>query len=255
MNNSNVTRSLILCGDIHGEFKTLVWKAVSKYKISNADIVVLGDFGVGFDNRIKSDYEHVEKKLEKNDITVYAIRGNHDDPKWFVDGTYNFPRLKFLKDYELITLGDGYKILPIGGANSIDVEYRIKENAKLAPNRSCWWEGEDIERIDLKYIPKRVDLVLSHECPLIFSPIPTRPAECPLWQYNKILSSREYLKEVALNVNSSYWFYGHYHKSMSGEYKETIWRCLDIMEFYEVPEKKLTNPQGSVESDEVASQE
>lgn len=240
------SRNLVFCGDIHGDFKKMVWTAVERYKMSKTDIVVLGDFGVGFDNKIYADYEETEKRLEKYDIMVYTIRGNHDDPSWF-DGTYDFPRLKFLKDYDIITLGDNLEILPIGGANSIDVEYRLKENEKLsAKKKACWWEGEDIVRKKIKEIPKRVDIIVSHECPILFDPIPTRQEECPLWQYSKILDARNYLKDIALEVNTNYWFFGHYHKSMSGDFEETKWRCLDIMEFYQAPEKVSRNPQGEL---------
>lgn len=242
----NDKRNLILCGDIHGEFKKLIWTAIERYKLKNADIVVLGDFGVGFDNKIQADYEEVEKRLEKNDLVVYALRGNHDDPSWF-DGTKDYERLKFLKDYEIITLGDDLDILPIGGGNSVDVEWRMKENERLkAKNKACWWEDEDVVKKDLSEIPKRVDLIISHEAPLLFEPIPMRMADCPLWQYDKILKTREYLKDIAIGVNCNYWFYGHYHKSMSGDFEETRWRCLGEMEFYQVPEKKQTNPQGEL---------
>ena len=240
----NNKRDLVLCGDIHGDLRKLVWTAISRFEMKNTDILVLGDFGVGFDNKIFADYENVGPKLEAANITIYTIRGNHDDPSWF-DGTHDFDRIKFLKDYEIIKLGDNLDILPIGGANSVDIADRLKENKKLEKKkRKCWWEGEDIERRNLKTIPKRVDLIVSHECPLLFEPMPTRINDCPLWQYDKILSSREYLKDIALNVNTNYWFYGHYHKSMSGDFKGIRWRCLDIMEMYLVPEKKITNPQG-----------
>lgn len=244
-------RNLIFCGDIHGDFKKLVWTAIDKFKLENADIVVLGDFGVGFDNKIFADYERVANRLEERGIMIYTIRGNHDDPSWF-DGSKDFPRLKFLKDYEIITLGDDQTILPIGGANSVDIEYRLKENEKLAKKkRACWWEGEDIERKKIKDIPKRVDIVISHECPILFSPIPSRREDCPLDQYSKILDSRNYLSKIAMEVNADYWFYGHYHSSYSGDFNELRWRCLDIMEFYQAPEKKQSNPQDDIlETDE-----
>ena len=45
-------RDLYFCGDIHGEFRTLVWTALEKYRIKNSDIIVLGDFGMGFGQRM-----------------------------------------------------------------------------------------------------------------------------------------------------------------------------------------------------------
>jgi metallophosphoesterase superfamily enzyme len=84
-------RRLVFVGDIHGEFREMIWKATQQYDIRGADLVVLGDFGVGFDGRLKYDYGRALKKMEEHDIEVYTIRGNHDDPDFFKDDdTSNF---------------------------------------------------------------------------------------------------------------------------------------------------------------------
>lgn len=42
--------NLIVCGDIHGEFKTLVYTLGQKH-ISDAVVIVAGDCGFGFEKR------------------------------------------------------------------------------------------------------------------------------------------------------------------------------------------------------------
>ena len=241
-------RKLILVGDIHGEYRTLIWKALTQYKITNADIVVLGDFGIGFDKSMSGDYAWSERRLEKADCVIYALRGNHDDPSYFTNmDKYSYPRLKFMEDYKTYTLGEDRVVLPIGGANSIDIEDRQKTNLKWERekiDKKCWWPDEDVKRVDPSILPLKVDLILSHESPLVFDPIPSRPKLCPTYQYEKILETRRYLNTILDNVKTDSWFFGHYHTHLSGTYNEILWRGLDIMEFYTAPDKKNKNPQG-----------
>ena len=78
-------RFIGFCGDIHGELKKLVWLLVEKYKLSNGSVIVAGDFGAGFGRPRSMEvlYNSVRKKLEKADIMIYVVRGNHDDPSSF----------------------------------------------------------------------------------------------------------------------------------------------------------------------------
>lgn len=244
MTKENLKRPVYLCGDIHGEWREFVWTAIEKYKIRDADIIILGDFGIGFDNAMDNLYARTEKKLEEADIMVYTLRGNHDDPFFFREEN-SYPRLKFLEDGKVYTIG-GQELLIMGGGNSTDISWRLEENQKLASRGSSkrvWWEGEDITRIPLKELPARVDVVLSHEAPLIFEPVAKRFPDTPPEQYDKILAGRKYLDEVLQRIRCNYWFYGHYHDHYSGEYAQTMYRGLGIMEFYELPEKKNLNPQ------------
>lgn len=224
-----IEKGLIVCGDIHGKLRELVWK-LSQHGITNANVIVLGDFGVGFDNSMDFEYQRLEKKLIKNDLVIHALRGNHDDPAYF-DGTHNYERLKFLKDNEVVNIS-GENILIIGGANSTDVAWRIEENKKLAKkNRKCWWENEGITKVPINTLPKRVDYIMSHEAPLTFLPIITK-GNFSDEVYDKILDSRKYLDNVLMEVNAKKWFYGHYHAFKSGNYCGMDYRCLGELELF-----------------------
>lgn len=225
---------LFFCGDIHGELKKLVWSLVYQKKITDSSVVCLGDFGVGFEKPSHMDllYKKIEKRLEKSNITLYAIRGNHDDPDYF-DGTHDYPRLKFLKDYEVVEI-EGFSILPIGGATSIDQEQRKKYNnnqKRLGSSKRSWWEGERPKKVSIKDLPNKVDIIISHEAPIDFEPVVIRKTEdLDIW--NSILEDRTYLGKVLKEVRARYWLHGHYHKSSSGSYGDLIYRGLAIDELF-----------------------
>lgn len=222
-------RRLIFVGDIHGDFRKMIWKATEQYEIKGADIVVLGDFGVGFDNRLKNDYKRALKKIEKFDLEIYTIRGNHDNPDFFNGKKEEellelYPKIHFLKDHTLYKIA-GKDIYTVGGGGSTDISNRTPEKN--------WWKEEYIEEIPLKDIPKYSDIIISHEAPLSFEPVISRFPETPEEQYEKILKGRRFLEDVLKECRCKYWFYGHYHSHYSGSYGEVLYRGLEIQEFYE----------------------
>ena len=226
-------RNLIFVGDIHGELRTLVWTATQKYRLTDTDLVVLGDFGVGFDKKIYADYLRCKNRLIRHNIDIYTIRGNHDDPDYFNENSeiYKknkeiFTNLHFLEDHKVYNIG-GLDIYAIGGGGSTDIIHRT-------PNKS-WWPGEYIVPKPEKELPGKVDVIISHEAPLTFEPVVTRFEETPEEQYNKIIEGRSYLDTVLKEVTCKYWYYGHYHKHYFGSYGDTIYRGLGIMEFYQYP--------------------
>jgi len=238
-------RTLYFCGDIHGELKNLVFEIIKiKYKIENADVLILGDFGVGFGgpNSMKVQYESVEKELNKRDVTIYTISGNHDDPAWF-DGEHDFERLKFLPSHQIIELC-GKKIYPIGGAISVDIDKKLpgdkrsrrEENEylkRVGSSKRVWWENEGCIQ-KMKDLPIRVDIIATHDAPLSFEPIVTRGDDVTYETWEKILDNRKYLDHVLYEVKCSRWFYGHYHTSYSGHIGDMLYRCLGINEIFEI---------------------
>jgi len=246
-------RQLWICGDIHGELSGLVRNAVNR-GISCADILVVGDFGAGFGRPKSMDvaYGKVRAALEKNDICIYTIRGNHDDPAFF-DGKHDFERLHFLPDHRIIEIC-GKRIYPIGGAVSADLDLvdpltrksRRMINDTLIKMGSCkriWWSGEPLVPI-VNGFPSAVDIVVSHEAPLSFAPPLVRPDYVRDETWLKIVESRKYLDYVLSQVKPTLWFYGHYHSHYEGcvecaagggdSPRSARFQCLDIAEMVRV---------------------
>ena len=230
---------LFFVGDIHGELKTSVYELVERYKIKNANIIYLGDFGVGFGKpkSIHHLYSEVVGRLEKNNLNLFTIRGNHDNRDFF-DGTHDFPRLKFLPDHQLVTIS-GKTIYPVGGGTSVDKDWRIMENNEAKKRGSClryWWSGE---RVTKKYtnLPARPDIIISHEAPMDFEPVIIREADSfPAEIVDQVVEDRDYLSWLIRELKPSRWYHGHYHKSSSGEYLGTLYRGLAINEVYMFPD-------------------
>lgn len=226
------SENLAIIGDIHGEFSEIVWEIVNKYKIENTAFIVAGDFGIGFDNSLESLYKNkLEKNLEKSQNLLLGIRGNHDNPEYFrKDNLINYEFLKTIPDYTHLTWKNR-KILVIGGGVSIDQSYRKEYNE--THEKKIWWEDERITQ-NLELVNEKEDIIISHMAPLIFGPVLTRDNQesYEIWREDK--EDREYLTEVVRKSNPRNWFFGHYHKSTSGDYSDCIWRGLDIKEIYEI---------------------
>ena len=233
-------RHLYICGDIHGEIKRLVHDATHRLKIRCADILVVGDFGAGFGrpNSMDVRYREIRSALEENDICLYTIRGNHDDPAFF-DGQHDYERLHFLPDHKMIELC-GKRIYPIGGAVSTDIDLidpltrksrRMQNDSliKFGSSKRIWWDGEAPAQ-NTEGLPESTDIIVSHEAPLSFAPTLIRELYVREDTWQQVIESRRYLDYVLKAVKPPLWFYGHYHHHYEGVVEDTMYRGLDIGE-------------------------
>lgn len=236
-------RQLWICGDIHGELSGLVRNSVNR-GISCADILVVGDFGAGFGRPKSMDvaYSRVCASLEKKDICIYTIRGNHDNTAFF-DGLHDFEWLHFLPDHRIVELC-GKRIYPIGGAVSADIDFvdpLIRKSRRMindtlirmGSSKRIWWPDEAPVPI-VESFPTAVDIVVSHEAPLSFEPSLMQADHVRDETWLKIVESRKYLDYVLSQVKPTLWFYGHYHCHYEGNFQNTLYQCLDIAEMTRV---------------------
>ena len=88
-------RDLYFCADIHGSFREITWIITQRYKLKDANIIFLGDVGLGFSKPgyYNQEFERINTRLEKNNITYYFIRGNHDNLEYWNEKLINdYPR-------------------------------------------------------------------------------------------------------------------------------------------------------------------
>lgn len=194
-------KDLFLLGDLHGEFRKLLYlikerntppparKYLSGPKMTNPNsvypencvMIVCGDCGMGFN---KTEYyaielQRLQRELEKKNIILLMLRGNHDDPEYFetVEGKFNFPNIKFIPDYTVLKT-KGNVSLCIGGAISYDRSWRLKENERLnkyrkTSKKSVYWKNEGVkqnnELIDeLNSNGVKINSIISHTIPFDF---------------------------------------------------------------------------------------
>ncbi len=257
-------KDLMFCGDIHGLFSEFVHRIVDELKLENLNVVVCGDFGVGFykEGYYKELFGKLGKKLKKRDITIYALRGNHDNPEYFNNKEIRERvmdkckgRIVLVSDYSVLRgvrddesgVEEYNNILCIGGARSIDKMHRMKwdfHSGKMVYDG--WWDGEMIndipdgwkEWLDGEGI-RDINWVCSHSSPDFCEPLCKRGLE--FWSMRdenlieecererKLLSDiYKKLKDWGYSVKN--WMYGHFHNSyilIDGN-NDVLFRGLDM---------------------------
>jgi predicted phosphodiesterase len=223
---------MFILGDIHGNFNQIVNFCRRNESKQPINLIQLGDFGAGFSPDFLDDMEYLNEYLFEHNVTLYVIRGNHDDPKFF-NGNYNWSNLKLLKDYTVLDL-EGKKILLIGGATSIDRNSRT-ENIS-------WWSDE-IFHLDVQKIKelKNIDIVITHTAPNFVNPVSFNSLVLFFAKYD--INLLRDLEDERNNVKIIYdilsennkieqWFYGHFHDTSTEEHNNTTFDLLGINEFY-----------------------
>lgn len=239
-------KSIVLVGDIHGEFKTLTYLITKIYKLENTYIIQVGDFGMGFylPNYYRTELETLDYHLGKSNNHLYVVRGNHDDPEYFkkTNHPFGYKNITLLQDYSELNLLEK-NILLVGGAVSVDREDRL-ERQRRGKSPSYW--TDEVFKLDPEFQYKKYDLVVTHTRPAIcghfkaFSNINSYLIDDPKLKDDLIEESQK-LDVLYENTKPPFWVYGHFHESINSKINDTNFRCLDINEFwgYYTTEKSL----------------
>lgn len=235
---------IYITGDTHGEFSRL-----SHLKQTNEDmIIVLGDAGINYYLNNKDD--ELKKIIGLYGIKLFCVQGNHEERpeniksykevemfggKVFIEEKY--PYIIFAKNGECYNIG-GKKVLVIGGAYSIDKNYRLI-------NGYQWFKDEQLtedekENMLKKYKGKHVDIILSHTCPLKYEPVETFPIFMDQTKVDK--SMEKFLDIVEETIDYDKWYCGHYHIEKQIEKLEFMFgRVKDFMTEEFVPKYDHSN--------------
>ena len=242
-------KQIIISGDIHGDFKTLVFKLCVQYGCTDTLLIVAGDCGFGFDKPgyYEQTYNKVAGRLRKSNNWVVFVRGNHDDPAYFEEERIHYTRWRTVPDYSVITT-NGHQILCIGGAISIDRSERLKQNVRYhVKDVSYYWPNEvpifNEEAIESIPADVRIDTVITHSAPSfceLNSHIGLESwAEWDNTLLEDVRNEREAMDQIFKCLKKhghpiNKWLYGHFHQSWNGFIDDTQFSMLDIMEFKEL---------------------
>ena len=211
--------NVYLTGDTHGRFERIACFCRDNHTTLGDVLIILGDAGVNYylDHRD----EKLKRYIDTMPITLLCIHGNHEarptaalgyEPVECFGGTVmaqrEYPNLLFALDgvvYELC----GRSCIAIGGAYSIDKQYRILRGA-------AWWPDEqpdeEIKRRVESALARRgwhVDVVLSHTTPLSYEPT---EAFLPFIDQSTVDTSTErWLDEIEHRLDYGRWYAGHFH--------------------------------------------
>lgn len=205
---------IYITGDTHREFSRLNY--IKNIK-ENDMLIVLGDTGINYclDNEDISYKEY----LKKFKIKIFCVRGNHEERPENIDSykevnmfdgkvyiEKNYPNLIFAKDGEIYNI-DGKSFLVIGGAYSIDKNYRLLYGYK-------WFKDEQLTEIEMKNILEKIkgkhfDIVLTHTCPYKYEPTETFLNDIDQTKVDKTMEY--FLDKVEESISYNKWYCGHYH--------------------------------------------
>jgi DNA repair exonuclease SbcCD nuclease subunit len=224
-------KSIIFLGDIHGNWNQLLFKIKLK-KISNANIISVGDLGVGFKpNQDMVTYGLLDKEFKQNNINFYSIRGNHDDPSAFKrNDRICLDNFELVEDYSVFEY-DSKLIQLIGGAVSID---RTGRTVGVS-----YWENEGV--VFNRDACKKVDILVTHTAPSFCAPQKFNEmvygwAREDAYLLEDLTDERAVMDEIFKICSPKYHFYGHFHFPSTEIINECTHKLLDIDELFEFRE-------------------
>lgn len=252
-------KSIVVSGDIHGDFNMLINKVCIQYQMQDTLVIVAGDCGFGFEN--KGYYENIvkrnAKRMNEANNWIVFIRGNHDNPAYFDGKVFMHKRFMAVPDYSILRACDR-AILCIGGAISIDRNYRMRawmeyvekhrghvDDDALAKNYYWINEAPTLNKEILYRINDvcTIDAVVSHTAPS-FCELHNKNGLC-CYAYddenliNDVTNERLVMDEIynilkEQNHPITHWCYGHFHQSHHTSIDDVLFKMLDIMEFYQI---------------------
>ena len=230
--------SVVVCGDIHGEFEQLIHTCCVKYRLRDTLVVVAGDCGFGFRGfpyYLNLLYGRHYDRLQRSNVYLAFVRGNHDDPSYFRDKLMFAEHFRAVADYSVLT-ACGHRILCVGGAVSIDRALR-RESVD-------WWRGEvpvyrreAVEALEAENL--YIDTVVTH----------TAPSFCEFTVPSGHVYGEDLLGDMKLERSVMdvllerlrhdghplrRWYYGHFHHSWNADIGGVRYTMLDIMEMKEI---------------------
>jgi len=210
---------VVLTGDTHRVFDRIFEFCVEYETTSEDIIVILGDAGINY--YLDSSDELLKEELLGLNATLFLIHGNHEERPYNI-GNYEemswhggivyyeeeYPNLLFAKDGEIFDF-NGKKVMVIGGAYSVDKNYRLSR-------KMPWFESERPDYFVKSYVESQLDridwkvnYVFSHTVPFSYMP---REAFLPNIDSNSVdNSTEEWLETIEKKLNYERWFAGHYH--------------------------------------------
>ena len=209
---------IYITGDTHRDFSRII-QFCKEHNTTQDDImVVLGDNGINYyGNDIDTWFK---QSLSQLPITLFLIKGNHDlrpeklpqyQSTTFCGGQAyvetEFPNLIFAKDGEVYDL-NGKSALVIGGAYSIDKDYRLVNGLRWFPDEQPTPEIKASVECLVTH-RKHFDFILTHTCPLSFV---LDNAIVDRLYPDSDTSTEEWMDWVREQITYGRWYCGHWHR-------------------------------------------
>ena len=225
---------IYITGDTHRDFSRL-----DKMEFNKDDmLIILGDAGINY--CLNEEDKMFKEYLKKYNVKMFCIRGNHEERpenirtykeidmfggRVYIEEDYSY--LIFAKDGEEYNI-DGKRVLVIGGAYSVDKEYRLMYGYK-------WFRDEQLTKEEMDIIYNRVkekhfDIVLTHTCPYKYEPVEVFLSGIDQSKVDK--SMEHFLDKIEDSIKYDKWYCGHYHTEKIIDKIEFMFEGVKILNVY-----------------------
>jgi len=209
--------------DPHGDYRKID-AFCHRMKLTKDDTIILcGDVGTNYFGNNK-DKERKEW-LKSLPCQFLCIHGNHErrphtlqQYEWreYCGGEVwvepEYPSIMFAKDGEVYNL-DGCKCMALGGAYSVDKQYRLRMGY-------YWFEDEQPSDEIKTYVEEQldrynwnIDYVFSHTCPICYEPIEVFMSGIDQRTVDK--TTERWLGNIEYRLQYKKWYVGHFHTDKS----------------------------------------
>ena len=232
---------IYITGDTHGDFQRIEEFCKRKKTTYDDILIILGDAGINFSGGSRD--EALKSYLLRLPITLFCIHGNHEmrpekipgykEVAWHGGKVYReieYPNILFAMDGEIFDFG-GKKAVVLGGAYSIDKDYRLANGWPWFPDEQ---PSEEIKRHAEEMLSNagwNVDYVLSHTVPYRFEPREVFMEGIDQSQVDK--STEHWLDTIEERLTYTHWYAGHFHANLRKQKLTFLFEVID-----ELGEKK-----------------
>ena len=231
---------ILLLGDIHGDWRILN-DAIQKAELVGATALIqVGDLCLfrGGQTELGAKLWNNEKSfrsiLERSNIPVYFIDGNHDDcDRWLyhteVTQVFDDVPFYYIPRGTVMEL-DGRTIAFMGGASSINKKWSLRDGNHWTPLEDI--RQEDIDTLLLNSEGKKIDMFITHNPP--HSVVQEHFDNSGKLFFEVGLDWHDYNQDIIENlwhkIGTPDIYSGHMHKRIQG----ITYRILDINELLAV---------------------
>lgn len=216
-------KNYLITGDTHGKVIERLNVIYHNYIPEETVLIILGDAGINFWLDLHDTI--LKERIQKTGYHIWCVRGNHEERpenlsmslRYYdeVDGYMywedDFPNIKYFNNSGIYRI-DHYTVGVIGGAFSVDKEYRLQN---MRPDGWCGWFKDEQLTVDERraanwlFVGQEVDFVFSHTCPRSFE-----PSDLFLNFINQSTVDKtmeDWLDTLMKQFKWDIWLFGHYH--------------------------------------------
>ncbi len=213
---------ILMAGDTHGD-ASHVRHLLSVAQLQRCDrIFVLGDFGYWeHTGEGRNFLNRVDIHADLKDIPIYFLDGNHDKTSLLLE-TYDVyddgdsDGFLLVREYVryarrgLTWIWDDVEFIALGGAYSVDKQWRLDREAKSGLPESLWFPEEEMTDEEMNEIldqrhTRSVDVMLAHDKPR---------SSAPRWNrkdFLECLPNQDRLQAAVQALKPVLYLHGHLH--------------------------------------------